>query len=424
MSINHVIDQSDQKLIEQALGKRISRDKIISDINGDPDTKVIFDTFSPEDQEKIIAFLAGERTLQILCDSFFKKILDPGVTPERVESLLSAIYGEKVEIVEVLPKEGIVISDGGSQVIMDIIVRLSDGSYTTVEMQRLGYLFPGERTSCYLSDMMMRQYQKVRSNKGKNFSYKDLNNVNLIVIMEESSKEFLAVAPEYIHRRETSFDSGAKVKSLENVTYISLDTFKEKNQNEIGTELDAWLTFFTVEKPEDVLRLLSSHPEFLPMYKEITGFRKEPAEVIGMFSEELRIMDRNTTKYMIDELHEQVEAAKQELETAQQQAEAAQQELETAQQQVEAAQQELETAQQQVEAAKQEAEAAKQDAEAAKQEAEAATNENIELKKESVEKDQTINKQIQTIDLQVQTIEDQEKTIEILRKQLAEQQKK
>ena len=32
-----------------------------------------------------------------------------------------------------------------------------------------------------------------------------------------------------------------------------------------------------------------------------------------MFSEELRILDRNTTKYMIDELHEQVEAAQQEI---------------------------------------------------------------------------------------------------------------
>ena len=48
---------------------------------------------------------------------------------------------------------------------------------------------------------------------------------------------------------------------------ISLDTFKEKNQNEIGTELDAWLTFFTAERPEDVLKLINSHPEFLPMYK-------------------------------------------------------------------------------------------------------------------------------------------------------------
>ena len=55
MSDNHVIDQSDQKLIEQALGKRISRGKITSDIDRDPETKKLFDTFSPEDQEKIIA---------------------------------------------------------------------------------------------------------------------------------------------------------------------------------------------------------------------------------------------------------------------------------------------------------------------------------------------------------------------------------
>ncbi len=92
------------------------------------------------------------------------------------------------------------------------------------------------------------------------------------------------------------------------VTYIFLDTFKEKNQNEIGTKLDAWLTFITAERPEDVLKLINIYPEFLPMYKEITEFRKDPVEVIGMFSEELRILDRNTTKYMIDELHEQVEA--------------------------------------------------------------------------------------------------------------------
>ena len=32
-----------------------------------------------------------------------------------------------------------------------------------------------------------------------------------------------------------------------------------------------------------------------------------------MFSEELRILDRNTTKYMIDELHEQVEASANEI---------------------------------------------------------------------------------------------------------------
>jgi len=310
MSKTHISDLSDQKrLIYQALGERIPREEITTRINNDPASKELFESFSGADQEKIIGFLAGEQTLQILYDKFFKKILDPEEHRRRVEALLSAILGEKVEIMEVLPKEGIAITDGGSQVIMDIILRLSDGSTTAVEMQRLGYLLSGERTSCYLSDMIMRQYGKIRDEKGRSFSYKDMKTVNLIVIMEKSSPEFREVAPEYIHKRTVSYDSGARVKSLENVIYISLDTFREKHKNKIETELDAWLTFFTAERPDEVLGLLINRPGFLPMYQEITEFRRKPEEVIGMFSEALRIMDRNTTKYMIDELHDQLNAA-------------------------------------------------------------------------------------------------------------------
>ena len=126
--------------------------------------------------------------------------------------------------------------------------------------------------------------------------------------MEKSSEEFKVVAPEYIHCKETSFSSGADVKTLDNIIYISLDTFKEKPDNGITTKLDSWLTFFTAEEPEDVIKLVSTHPDFLQMYRDISEFRKSPEEVIGMFSEALRIMDRNTTKYMIDELHEQIES--------------------------------------------------------------------------------------------------------------------
>ena len=46
---------------------------------------------------------------------------------------------------------------------------------------------------------------------------------------------------------------------------------------------------------------------FLPMYQDIASFRWNPAEVIGMFSEALRIMDRNTTKYMIDSMHQELD---------------------------------------------------------------------------------------------------------------------
>ncbi len=95
------------------------------------------------------------------------------------------------------------------------------------------------------------------------------------------------------------------METLENVIYISLDTFREIAENEIGNDLDAWLTFFCYDDPEHVLRLVSARPEFIPMYQDIANFRKAPEEVIGMFSEALRIMDRNTTKYMFEQLQEQ-----------------------------------------------------------------------------------------------------------------------
>ena len=298
--------------LRKAFGKPKKRDAVLAEIRKNTSVFSQFNSFSPEDQERIIKFLSGEATLQILYDKFFKKVMDPEVDPERVESFISALYGQKVRIVSVPPREGCMITDEGSQVIMDILVILEDGSFINIEMQRLGYLFPGERSSCYIADLLMRQYGKVRAEKGKKFSYHDMKPVNLIVIMEQSTKEFRDVSPEYIHRRYTSYSSGADVKSLENITYISLDTFKKKAENKISSSLDAWLTFFTAEKPEEVLKLIGQYPEFLPMYQDISEFRKNPEEVIGMFSEALRIMDRNTTKYMIDDLHSQLDSLLQE----------------------------------------------------------------------------------------------------------------
>ena len=124
--------------------------------------------------------------------------------------------------------------------------------------------------------------------------------------MDQSSAEFSAVAPEYMHTRISSYSSGAAVTDLEHVTYISLDTYRSLGQNEIKTKLDAWLTFFSYEDPEHVISLVNKYPEFLPLYRNIAEFRHKPEEVIGMFSEALKIMDRNTTKYMIDELKQTI----------------------------------------------------------------------------------------------------------------------
>ena len=288
----------------ELFGEKRPRQDIITDIENSLFSEE-WRSFSAADRESILSFLEGSQGLQILSDKFFRHVFKPDTYPERIESLISAILGQEVTIVQVLSREGSAITETGSQVIMDIIVKTDTGGIVNVEMQRIGYYFPGERSDCYAADMIMRQYGKVRSEKGEHFSYKDLKPVTLIILMEKSSAEFSAVAPEFIHKKQSRYSSGAKVTILDNVVYVSLDTFKKQGQNIIDSKRDAWLSFFTYEKPEEITKLVHSYPEFIPLYKDIAEFRKKPEEVIGMFSEALKIMDRNTTKYMIDDLTKQ-----------------------------------------------------------------------------------------------------------------------
>ena len=43
------------------------------------------------------------------------------------------------------------------------------------------------------------------------------------------------------------------------------------------------------------------------MYREIFRFRYEIKELVGMFSEALKILDANTTQYMIEEQQKEIE---------------------------------------------------------------------------------------------------------------------
>lgn len=291
--------------IEDILGASMERKDALSLIRTDWNTHQTFLSFPKEEQERILSFIQGNRGLPILYDSFFKKIMDPILHPDRLEHFLSAILSQPIHIRAVLPREGTKLTDSSSLVIMDILVELSDGSIINIEMQKIGYAFPGARSSCYISDLIMRQYNRVKSQKKSRFSFRDLKPVYLIVLMENSSKEFKNVAPHYIHRECTLFDSGAHVHSLGNLIYISLDTFHSVVQN-IDTELDAWLTFLSSDQPNDIIRLVNAYPEFHQCYQDIIEFRRNPKELIFMFSEALTIMDRNTVKYMCEEQQKEI----------------------------------------------------------------------------------------------------------------------
>ena len=50
--------------------------------------------------------------------------------------------------------------------IMDIVVELEGGSLANVEVQKLGYPLPGQRSACYSADLLLRQYKRVRRRNG------------------------------------------------------------------------------------------------------------------------------------------------------------------------------------------------------------------------------------------------------------------
>ena len=54
-----------------------------------------------------------------------------------------------MRILTVLPNDTVRIADEQSLVIMDIVVELEDHSIANVEVQKIGYLFAGQRSACY-----------------------------------------------------------------------------------------------------------------------------------------------------------------------------------------------------------------------------------------------------------------------------------
>lgn len=100
--------------------------------------------------------------------------------------------------------------------------------------------------------------------------------------------------------------------SCASTIYISLDTFHSVVHN-ISTELDAWLTFLGSDHPADIVKLVNSYPEFMDYYREILEFRRNPKELLSMYSEILAQMDRNMEKYMADDMRAQINAQQAEL---------------------------------------------------------------------------------------------------------------
>ncbi len=288
------------------------RKQIIEAIKQNPEMASKLSNLAPQWKKWFEAYAEGKATLPFTYDLFFKYIFDPINKKERLERFIAEILGcEKVTIKCVFPVEGRSFNLEGRLPILDIIVELSDGSLVNVEIQKISYLFPAERMSCYSSDLVIRQYLRKKNLDEKGFVFKDMSKVYTIVIYENAPEEFRKDTKNYRHYGKTTFDTGVKIELLQEYCIIVLDIFKKYHYNE-DTKLNGWLSFLTTETVEEAEELVVRYPWLAGVYNDAMELELDKEVMSNMFSEALYEIDRNTTKYMIDLLKEENAAVKQE----------------------------------------------------------------------------------------------------------------
>ena len=159
-----------------------------------------------------------------------------------------------------------------------------------------------------------------------------------------------------------------------NLIYIPLDIFRNMPHNEIG-ELEAWLYFLGSDEPKDINRIIEKYPYFEELYQEIVYFRYHPKELVGMYSEALAILDRNTVEFMLDDMKKEaddlrVDLNKQEARVAEMNAELSQMETELSEKDAVLSQKDAELFEKTVEISKKDAEISQKDAEISQKDAE------------------------------------------------------
>lgn len=76
-----------------------------------------------------------------------------------------------------------------------------------------------------------------------------------------------------------------------------------------------------MDEPDAIISILERYPDFKAMYGQIYDICRNIEEVMGMFSKELRELDRNTVQMMIDEMQEELNQEKRKAEEERRKAE-------------------------------------------------------------------------------------------------------
>ncbi len=280
------------------------REEVLAEIRKSGTLHRRFNSWEEDKQKEFLDLCTGVKGLKLLYDGFFKEVMSPEYVPERLGDFLSCMLGQRVRVIRAIPTDSTRLANESALLAMDIVVELADGSIANVEMQRIGYLFPGQRSACYSADLLLRQYKRLRGSRTK-FHYRDVKNVYTIVLFEKSPQAFHEYPETYYHFFDQRSDTGLEMELLQKYLFIPLDIFRKNPQNR--NRRDAWLTLFSSDDPDAIVKLLEDYPEFKDIYREGYQICLNMEKVMEMFSEELYMLDRNTERYMFDEMQNELD---------------------------------------------------------------------------------------------------------------------
>jgi len=367
-----------------------AREEIQAQIAGNPKLKDTFLQWDERAREEFLDFCSGERGIKVVYDGIFKEVFNPEITPERLEALLSLVLGFDVKIEKVLPNDGARLGAESSLLYTDIVVQHTDGSLSDVEIQKIGYNFPGERCACYSADHLLRQYKKVRGENNRHFNYREIQSVYTIVFFEHSPEVFKKFPNQYVHRFSQKSDTGLELELVQKYYFVSLDIFKKNMENKsVRNEMEAWLSFLSYDDPKRIIELITAYPRFKAMYQDIYEICINMEEVMSVYSKELAEMDRNTVKYMMDEIQEELNQTKERLEQAETEKRQAEEEKKQAEEEKRQAEEEKRQAEEEKKQARErleQAETEKRQAEEEKRQAEEKKRQAEEEKKQARER--------------------------------------
>lgn len=118
-----------------------------------------------------------------------------------------------------------------------------------------------------------------------------------------------------------------KIKLLQKYCLIALDEFRKYPYPKERSEQTAWLSLLATEDIKGAEQLVREYPWLEEIYREAAALRRNPEEVLNMYSEALRILDRNTVRYMIEEQQKEIEQSKEELEQSKKELEESKKEI-------------------------------------------------------------------------------------------------